>query len=295
MKMAAFEYHRPTSLGEALALLAEHGPEAKVLAGGQSLVPMLAMRLATPAHVIDIGAVAGLDRITLGDVAVELGATVRQLAAERSTVVAERTPLLAAALPWIGHRAIRNRGTVCGSLAHADPAGELPAVALALGAVFVLQSARSTREVAAADFFEGYLSTSATEDELLTSVRFPVVVGTSGCSVMELSRRHGDFALAGVACQVRFAKNGRIDDVALAFFGVGDTPVRIDEAEALLRGGPPSARAFASASAAASAAVRPSDDAHATAAYRRHVAGVLTRRALQAATADAGQTMEEVA
>jgi carbon-monoxide dehydrogenase medium subunit len=295
MKMAAFEHHRPTSLAEALQLLAEHGPDAKVVAGGQSLVPMLAMRLATPAHLVDITRVAGLDGIRATDAAMDIGALVRHAAAEASPVVAERTPLLARAVPWIGHRAIRNRGTVCGSLAHADPAAELPAVALALGATFVLQSIRGERQVPAAEFFQGYLSTCAAEDELLTAVRFPCVGGVTGSAVLELSRRHGDFAIAGVACELAFGADGNVDDAALAFFGVADTPVRVGAAEALLRGRPPTPRSFAEAAAAVSAAVRPSDDVHASAAYRRHVAGVLARRALVAAAADAGIVMEDAA
>jgi aerobic carbon-monoxide dehydrogenase medium subunit len=294
MKIAPFDYHRPTSLAEAAALLAEHDGEAKVIGGGQSLMPMMAMRLSTPAHLVDLSAIAGLDRITVTDGEIEIGALVRQAAAEHSTVIAEHVPLVAAALPWIGHRAIRNRGTVCGSIAHADPAAELPAVALALNATIVCHSVRGDREIAAADFFAGYLSTSIADDELVRAVRFPAASGQVGVDVNEFARRHGDFALAGVACQLSFDA-GRIIAAALAWTGVGDTPVRTVDAEALLVGHAPSPALFASAADSVKATLRPPSDGHASAAYRTHIAGVLTTRALAAATANAGITMEVAA
>jgi carbon-monoxide dehydrogenase medium subunit len=295
MKMAPFELHRPATLDEALALLERYGPDAKVIAGGQSLVPMMAMRLSTPAHLVDITNVTDLSAIRVAeDDWLEIGATVRHSAAEVSSLVRERSPLLAKALPWIGHRAIRNRGTVCGSLAHADPAAELPAVAVALGAELVLQSSRGARQVAATDYFLGYLSTAAADDEVMTAVRLPLAT-SSGTAVLELSRRHGDFALTGVVCALTFGPDHAIVDAALALFGVADTPVRANDAEASLRGGQPSEAAFTRAADAVMGALHPSADIHASAAYRRHVAGVLTRRALVAAAADAGRRVEVAA
>lgn len=284
MKMAAFTYHRPTSLAEALDLLATHGGDAKVLAGGQSLVPVMAMRLSTPAHIVDISRVPDLDTIDASPGEVEIGALVRQTTAENSSDVARSVPLLTKALPWIGHRAIRNRGTVCGSLAHADPAAELPAVALALGATFQLASARGRRDVAAADFFQGYLSTEAAEDELLTGVSFAAARAGHAAAVVEVARRHGDFALVGAAVGYDL-DGGMIADPYLAFFGVSDTPVRVAAAEDVLRGRSPSAEAFAEAASVVSATLTPPSDDHATATYRRHVAGVLTRRGLAEASA----------
>ena len=295
MKMAAFDYHRPASLDETLDLLARHGADAKVLAGGQSLVPVMAMRLATPAHVIDIGRVAGLDRIEPVDGGLQIGALVRQSAAAASPDVARTVPLLAKALPWIGHRAIRNRGTVCGSIAHADPAAELPAVARALDATMIARSARGTREIPAADFFAGYLSTALADDELLVGVRLPACAPRTGAAVCELARRHGDFALAGTALSIVFDQSGSIDSASCALFGVADTPVRAESAAVVLQGRRPSAALFAEAAAAVSAALNPPDDDHASGAYRRHVAGVIVRRALAQATADAGVDMERAA
>jgi carbon-monoxide dehydrogenase medium subunit len=294
MKMAPFAYHRPENLEEAVAVLAEHGGDAKVLAGGQSLVPMLAMRLASPAHLVDLGRVPGLDRVADQGDAVEVGALVRQAAAEQDEVVRARVPLLAAALPWIGHRAIRNRGTVGGSLAHADPAAELPAVALALGATFVLAGPGGRGEVPASAFFTGFLSTAAADDEVLVAVRFPAVATDArhGAAVVEVARRHGDFALAGAACAVHLGDDGVVVDAAVALFGVAGTPVRVPAAEAVLRGEAPSAALVAAAGAAVVTAVDPPGDGHATAAYRRHVAGVVTRRALAAALVDAGAAVE---
>jgi aerobic carbon-monoxide dehydrogenase medium subunit len=287
--MAAFEYHRPTSLDEALGLLAGLGPDAKVLAGGQSLVPIMAMRLAAPSHLVDIGRVPGLGAVTVTESgAVEIGALVRQAEAERSPTIADRAPLVAKALPWIGHRAIRNRGTVCGSVAHADPAAELPATMLALDATLVLQSVRGTREVAAADFFTGFLATAGVDDEILTAVRLPTVVPRWGSAVVEIARRHGDFALVGVTCALRLDDAGTIEAAAVSLFGVAATPVRVATAEALLRGQRPTTALFADAAAVVSRAIDPPGDGHATAAYRRHVAGVLTRRGLAAALFDSG-------
>lgn len=281
MKMAPFAYHRPETIDEAVRLLGEHGGEGKVLAGGQSLIPLLAMRLARPAHLVDIGFVHELRSVTEEpDGGLLVGAAVRHIDAETSAVVGDRAPLVAAAMPHIGHRAIRNRGTVCGSLAHADPAAELPAVALALEAEMVVRGPSGGRRVPAADFFAGYLTSALADDELLTAVRFPAWPAGTGWSVQEMSRRHGDFAIVGVATVLGCDPAGEIQRAALAFFGAGSTPVRVFEAEQALVGRPPSPAVFEEAARLVSERLRPPGDIHASAAYRTHIAGVLTRRSL---------------
>lgn len=286
MKNPPFNYHRPATLDEALALLAEHGDEAKILAGGQSLLPVMALRLGRPEHVIDIGAIPGLDSITVVN-GVSIGALVRHAQAEKSPEVAEHAPVVAAAMPHVGHRAIRNRGTVVGSIAHADAAAEMPAVCLALDSRMTISSSDGVRSVQAADFFQGYFTTAIEPHEMLTSVAFPQWAPTAGGTVVEVSRRHGDYAMVGLACVVD-APQGVIATAALAFFGVASTAIRIPEAEAVLIGNPPSAEAFAAAAAAVSSAIEPETDIHATAAYRRHIAGVLTRKGLAQATSTIG-------
>jgi carbon-monoxide dehydrogenase medium subunit len=280
MKMPAFRYHRPATVEETVGLLAEYGADAKVLAGGQSLIPLLALRLSRPEHLVDIGRVEELCGIDEGSNGLSLGAGVRQAEVELSPVIGRAAPLLAAAMPHIGHRAIRNRGTVCGSLAHADPAAELPAVALAAEAELVVRSSREERTVPAAKFFVGYLTSGLEETELLTAVRFPPWPPRTGCSLHEVSRRHGDFALVGLAALVGLGESGRVERAALSFFGAGATPVRVPEAERLLTGEPPDAAAFAEAAEVVTKVIAPPADNHATSAYRAHVAGVMTRRCL---------------
>jgi carbon-monoxide dehydrogenase medium subunit len=288
VKIPRFEYHRPESLDEVLVLLAEHGDDAKILAGGQSLLPMMALRLAAPAHLVDIGRVRELERVSCGDAGeVTLGAMVRQATAERSPDIARCAPLIHEAAPLIAHRAIRTVGTVCGSIAHADPAAEMPAVALAAGATMVAKSSSGTREIAAHDFFLSYLHTALRPDELLTEVRLPVWPATAIGSVVEVSRRHGDYALVGLACRVEIDE-AVITGAALAFFGVVTTPVRVTEAESALTGQRLSDDLFAEAARVVSANLSPGADIHASAGYRRHLAGVLTRRALTRATSHIG-------
>ena len=288
MKLPPVRYHRPETVEEALALLGEHGAEAKVLAGGQSLVPLLALRLSRPAHLVDIGRIAALRRMDAGGDGLVVGAGVRHGDVERSPAVAGVAPLVAAAVPLIGHRAIRNRGTVCGSLAHADPAAELPAVCVAAGAELELRSQAGERQVAAADFFLGYLTSALAETELLTAVRFPPWPAATGWSVQEVSRRHGDYALVGLAAVLGTGGDGRVARAALAFFGAGSTPVRVAEAERLLVGQEPAAALFAEAGRVVADVIDPPGDNHASAAYRAHVAGVLTRRCLAEAAARIG-------
>ncbi len=287
MKNPPFEYHRPGSVDEAVALLAEHGDDAKVLAGGQSLLPVMALRLGRPEHVIDIGRIPGLDSITASTEGVSLEALVRHRQAETSDELARHAPIVSAAMPFIGHRAIRTRGTVCGSIAHADPAAEMPAVCLAADAILVARSSSGEREIAAADFFDGYLTTTLEPTELLTEVRFPAWSPTAGASVVEISRRHGDYALVGLACVVDVV-GGSITSAALSFLGVGGTPLRVTEAEDALVGASPDQAAFAHAAEIVARTVEPIADVHATANYRRHIAGVLTKRGLADATGRIG-------
>lgn len=286
--MPAFSYHRPSTVEEAIALLAEFGSDAKVLAGGQSLVPLLALRLSHPEHLVDIGRIPGLDGTQDGSDGFTVGAAARHADVELSPVTAKAAPLVAAAMPHIGHRAIRNRGTVCGSLAHADPAAELPAVALATGAELIARSTSGERRIPAADFFLGYLTSALDETEVLTAVRFPPWPGRTGWSVQEISRRHGDYALVGLAALVGLGDDGRVERAALSFFGAGATPVRVPEAEAVLVGERPDPSAFAEAADVVTKTIEPPGDNHATAAYRAHVAGVLTKRCLAESAGRAG-------
>jgi carbon-monoxide dehydrogenase medium subunit len=270
MKPAAFEYVAPTSVDEAIAALAEHGDEAKVLAGGQSLIPLLSLRLARPTALVDLNGVDELQHVSVNG-SVQIGAMTRHRHVERSAEIAAAVPLLAAVVPYIGHAAIRTRGTIGGSLAHADPAAELPAVAVALDATFTARSRSGTRTIDASDFFDGYFTTTLAPDEVLTAVTFPAAVPGTKVSVQEMARRHGDFAMVAVVAQR--APDG---DTRLALVNVADKPYRATEAEA-------AARAGADADEIADLATRdlePASDLHATSEYRTHVARVLVRRAL---------------
>lgn len=287
MKNPPFVYHRPESLDDALAVLAEHGDDAKVLAGGQSLLPVMALRLGRPEHVVDLGGIAGLASLASGAGGTSIGALVRHAEAERSADVAHHAPLIHAAMPHIGHRAIRTRGTVVGSIAHADPAAEMPAVCLALDATIVAVSADAEREIAAADFFQGFLTTALEPTEILREVRFPAWSAGAGAAVVEISRRHGDYALVGLACTLALV-DGVIADAALSFFGADTTAVRVESAETSLVGRSPGEAAFADAAEIVSSSLEPPADVHGTSNYRRHIAGVLTRRGLGEAAAQIG-------
>src|SRR6201997_2589924 len=243
MKLPPVEYEAPTTVAEAIDLLAEYVDEASVLAGGQSLIPLLAMRLARPAVLIDINGIDELSGVTSTDGWVTVGATTREYVAEESGTIADAVPLLAAALPLIGHEAIRSRGTIGGRLAHADPAAELPAVARALDAEFVVRGPSGERVIPAAQWFEGYLTTSREPDELLVEVRFPAAGPDTGTSFTEVARRHGDFAIVGLAASLVLS-GGVISDARLAFAGVSEMPVRATAAEELLAGERPSAELF---------------------------------------------------
>jgi carbon-monoxide dehydrogenase medium subunit len=288
MKTPPFEYHLPDSLDEALALLAEHGDEAKILAGGQSLVPLLAMRLARPAHLVDINAIDSFGDIDDRGDHLAFGATVRERAAERSAVVRAKLPLLAEALPLVGHVAIRNRGTIGGSIAHADASAELPAVAVATEAEILVRSVRGDRVLAAEDFFVGHFSTAMADDECLIETRFPVSPAGAGWSFEEISRRHGDFALVGVAAMVILDDDGAVSQCRITLMGTGDRSLRARQAEAALIWVRPTTEAFAGAARQATADLEPASDVHGSASFRRHLAAVSVRRALVSAANRAG-------
>jgi len=257
-----------------------------VLAGGQSLIPLLALRLARPAVLIDINGVGGLSGVSADGGWVTIGAGTREYVAEESGTVAEAVPLLAAALPFIGHEAIRSRGTIGGSLAHADPAAELPAVARALDAEFVVRGPAGERVIPAAEWFEGYLTTSRQPDELLTEVRFPAAKPGTGSSFEEVARRHGDFAMVGLATSLVLA-DGVIGEARLAFAGVSEVPTRATAAEEVLAGERPSAKLFDEAARRATADLDPPADLHGSSDYRKTVAAAVVRRGLRAAADNA--------
>jgi CO/xanthine dehydrogenase FAD-binding subunit len=280
MKPPRFDYVLPRSLDEALGILAQHGDQARVLAGGQSLVPLLNFRLVRPAYLIDLNDIPGLDGLRVDGGHLEIGAMTRQRAVETSPLVREQCPLMAEAMPQIGHVQIRNRGTIGGSLAHADPAGELPAVVAALDGELVLRSRRGERRLTPQQFFVAYLTTAAEPDELLVEARVPVTPARTGTAFLEVSRRHGDFALVGVAATVTVDEAGVCTDSAIALTGVGPTPIVAREAARSLVGSKATPEAFADVGRRVASALRPDSDLHASGDYRRHLAGVLTRRAL---------------
>jgi carbon-monoxide dehydrogenase medium subunit len=286
MKLPPVDYEAPETVAEAVDLLAEHQDLASVLAGGQSLIPLLALRLAHPAVLIDINGVDELCGVSAAGGWVSVGAMTREYVAEESGTVADAVPLLATALPLIGHEAIRSRGTIGGSLAHADPAAELPAVARALDAEFVVRGPSGERVVPAAEWFEGYLTTSRRPDELLVEVRFPAAGRGMGVSFQEVARRHGDFAMVGLATSVTLS-DGAISDVRLAFAGVSDVPARATSAESLLAGERPSAELFDEAARRATADIDPPADLHGSSEYRKKVAAALMRRGLREAVDNA--------
>jgi carbon-monoxide dehydrogenase medium subunit len=286
MKLPYVDYEAPATVAEAVDLLGEHQDEASVLAGGQSLIPLMALRLARPAVLIDINGLGELSGVSVTDGWVAIGAMTREYVAEESAAVADTVPLLAAALPLIGHEAIRSRGTIGGSLAHADPAAELPAVARALDAEFVVRSRSGDRVVPAAEWFEGYLATSRRPEEILVEVRFPTAGPGTGVAFQEVTRRHGDFAIVGLAASLTLA-DGVISHARLAFSGVADVPVRAADAEDLLIGERPSAGLFEEAARRAVADIDPPADLHGSSEYRKKIAATLVRRGLQAAADNA--------
>ncbi|MCI0434285.1 MAG: xanthine dehydrogenase family protein subunit M [Gemmatimonadetes bacterium] len=288
MKPAPFDYHAPDSVAEALGLLAQHGEDAKALAGGQSLVPVLNFRLARPAVLVDLNRIASLRGIeAMPDGGVRIGAMARQREAEQSEVVAVCAPLLTEALPHVAHVQIRNRGTIGGSLAHADPAAELPALALALEARLQLRRGDEERWLDASDFFTGLFSTALAPDELLVAVELPALPPRAGCAFEEVARRHGDYALMGIAAIVVLDANGVCTTARIACINAGPGPLRAATAERALLGQRITGEVVRAAADAVDRDIRPTADVHASVDYRRHLARVLTRRAVTRAAARA--------
>ncbi|HET6954425.1 MAG TPA: FAD binding domain-containing protein [Acidimicrobiales bacterium] len=287
MKPGAFDLHAPTSVDEAVALLGELGDDAKVLAGGQSLVPMLSLRLASFGHLVDVGRIAELRSVGFDDGTVTVGATTLDAVVEHDPELASTLPLLARATPLIGHFQIRNRGTVGGSIAHADPAAEYPAVALALGAEMEVASVRGVRTITADRFFEGYWTTAMDADELLVAARFPTWEGRCGFAVREFARRFGDFAIAGAVVAVRLGADDRIDHCAVGLLGLGPTPLRATTVEKAVVGqGTEVATDELGRLAVADLTDVPSD-LHGSASYRRRVGAAMVSRALSDAIREA--------
>jgi carbon-monoxide dehydrogenase medium subunit len=274
LKPAAFAYAKARSLDHAIELLGS-GEGARLLAGGQSLIATLNMRLSSPSLLVDINGLDGLDRIAVGDGRVEIGALVRHVKAERSAEITKHVPLIAKAMPHIGHAAIRNRGTLGGSIAFADPAAELPACLLALGGEVEIAGPEGRRTVAADDFFKDLFETDLGPRDVLTAIRVPVATAETRTGFAELARRHGDYAMVGLAATAQ-ADGKRLKNMRAVYFGVGATPVRARKAEAALTNG-----SLDDAVAALAQDLSPHDDVHATAAVKQHLAGVLLRRVVQ--------------
>ena len=291
MKPAAFSYHAPRTVDEALALLRNYGDEGKLLAGGQSLVPTMNFRLAQPTALIDLNGIDDLFFIREDNDELRCGAMTRQRAVERSVVVKRIAPLLHETMPHIAHAQIRNRGTIGGSLAHADPAAELPAVAVALDARMYVRSVTDARWVAARDFYVGLFATAMLPEEMLVEVAFPQLRFGSGWAFEEVARQHGNYAMCGAAAVIGLDGNGAVENARLVYFSVGEGPVVAEQAAALLVGEQPNAEAIrAAADTAATQDIDPVGDIHAGPAYRRNLAGVLGERVLTRACERAAGT-----
>jgi carbon-monoxide dehydrogenase medium subunit len=283
MKPAPFEYHAPASLDEALALRAEHGDEAKALAGGQSLIPAMNFRIAQPAMLVDLNGLDELRYIRVEGDELRVGAMTTQNALERSDLVAERQPLLAETVPFVAHPQIRNRGTLGGSLAHADPAAELPVAAVALDARMKAQSTDGERWVPAGEFFQSFFTVDLRPTEFLTEIAFPAPPPRTGWSFMEVARRHGDYAMCGVAALVTLDGKGKCKAARLVYLNMGEGPLDVVQAAALLVGQKLTPEAIAAAAETAAAGLSPMGSVHATPEYQTHLARVLTKRALHRA------------
>jgi aerobic carbon-monoxide dehydrogenase medium subunit len=284
VKPSSFGYSRPESVAEAVQILASIGPDGKVLAGGQSLVPLLNMRLATPDHLVDINRLGELAFISVADGQVTVGATARHADVLRDRVAATAQPLLRQALSLVAHPVIRNRGTTVGSIVHADPSGEMTAVLALLDGSVRLASTSGQRCVTSNEFFLGPLESDVRPDELATEASFPVLAPSAGCAFVEVSRRHGDYAICGVAALVELDDEGLVTRARAAYLSVAGTPLVLDLTEACgYVGGDLTEADFADAGRLAMSQARPADDIHATASYRRHLVGVLTQQALHEA------------
>lgn len=288
MKAAPFEYTRAASLAEACALLANHGNSAKLIAGGQSLVPMMAMRLVRPAWLVDINEIAALKFVKIERDAARIGACTRQCIVERDDALAACLPLLRQALAWVGHVQTRNRGTVGGSLAHADPSAEMPLVAQVLGAKIALRSAKGARTLDAKEFFSGPMATAARPDECLEEIHWPIWgEKRRGSAFTEISIRHGDFAMVAAAAQVALDSHGRCTRAVLGIGGAAGTPLAFPKIAARLVGTTLDDPAIDAAALDAASETDPGSDLHATKEYRRHLARVLAARALREARENA--------
>lgn len=284
MKPAPFEYFAPATVEEALGYLAEYGYEAKVLAGGQSLIPMMNFRLAQPAVIVDINNIPELGYIRGNNGDLHIGALARHNQVESSPLVAQKTPLIFEAMPHIATIQVRNRGTFGGSIAHADPSAELTAISVALKGSYTLRSQRGERVVPANEFFLGLFTSVLEPDELLIEARFPALPARTGCALEEVSRRPHDFALVGVAAMISLDQGNRCQDARLVFFSVGDGPVEAHQAVGVLNGKELNSELLRlAAETAAKRDIDPGSDIHASAEYRRHLAGVLAYRALEKA------------
>lgn len=283
MKPAPFEYVAAESVEEALAALQQNNPDGKILAGGQSLLPLLNLRLTKPKLLVDLNGISGLDGIHETPEGLAIGAMTRQSKLEHSLLVRQRCPLLAEAIRYIGHVAIRHRGTIGGSLAHADPAAELPALALALDAKFAIAGRGTDRVISAEEFFLDFLTTALAPDEILRQIVFPIIRPSSGYALEEIARRHGDFAIAGVVVIVDLDDAGKIAEARVALFGLAPTPVRARQAERALVGRELDDRAMLDAAVLLEEVLEPPGDIRASSAYRKHAAAVLLSRALKRA------------
>jgi carbon-monoxide dehydrogenase medium subunit len=292
MKPPAFDYYAPATLDEALALMAEHGGDAKPLAGGQSLIPAMNFRVLQSPILIDLNRLTELDGIRQANGELRIGAMTRQRRVERDPLVLQFAPLLHDTMPYIAHPQIRNRGTIGGSMTHADPAAELPVIAIALNARFRLQSASGERWVRAEDFFLGMFTTALLADELLVEIAFPALPSGAGWSFMEFARRHGDYALMGVAAWITLDERGACHAARLVYLNAGIGPIDARQAAQLLKGQTVSDAAIAAAMSAADAEISPTGNVHCTPEYQRHLARVLTRRALQQATERAQASLQ---
>lgn len=294
MKPAPFEYVRPTSRSGVIAALAEAGADGKVLAGGQSLIPLLSMRLASPKVLVDINQVAEFADLKITPTHVEIGATVRHEELFRSSEVRRAVPLLAQALAYVAHPVIRNRGTSVGSIAHADPSGELTSVLALLDGVVTLEGRHGTRQVVGSDFFVGPLESAITPGEVATQVSFPVLPQKMGTACVEVARRHGDYALVGVSAAVLLGDGPEISRARLSLFSVGPTPIVIDVTE-ILQGGRATEIQWRTAARQVASSVDPESDIHATGEYRRELVEVLTAKCLKMAYENAISRVEVAA
>jgi aerobic carbon-monoxide dehydrogenase medium subunit len=287
LKPAPFEYFAPETVEEVVSLLADHGDESKVLAGGQSLIPLLALRLASPSVLIDLNRVTSLDYLDSGGHVLKIGALTRHRAVEKLAGLEENCAMVSDAVELVGHVAIRNRGTVVGSMTHADPAAEWPALALALDGEFDVVGPNGARTIPADSFFVTYLTSALEPEELVTEVRLTLPTGRVGSSFVELARRHGDFAVAGTGAVLSLSKSKTIEDARIVLIGVGPTALRARDAEQILVGRDANTDAFEEAAELVQQTIDPTGDIHGSSEFRREIAKVLTRRALISA-ADRG-------